>query len=118
MEQRAALNVEFRGSVQHQRRQLRWTSRQFRRFYYSCLRQYRKLKSARQRFSEHLLHLIPYIRQLEAESLVAYDFFGGVVDHYYHQWVALKVVLEAARLERDRNFSRRGELASVSATLE
>ena len=33
VEQRAALNLEFRGPLQHQRRQLRWTGRQFRRFF-------------------------------------------------------------------------------------
>ena len=118
VEQRAALGLEYRGSLQHQRRQLRWTSRQFRRLYCGCSRHYKELRLSRQRFSEHLLNLIPYISLLEADSLSSYDFFGGTVDHFFHQWVALRDVHEEARRARDRNFLSRGELASIRSALE
>ena len=102
---------------QHQRRQLRWTPRIFRRLFHSCSRQFNELLLARQRFSEHLLNLIPHISLLESDSLAAYDFFGGTIDHYRDQWQVRRDLHNEARRARDLNFRSRGEFASIRTAL-
>ena len=64
-----------------------------------------------------MLNLIPYISLLEADSLSSYVFLGGTVDHFLHQWVALRDVHEEARRARDRNFLSRGEFSFIRAAL-
>ena len=116
VEQHSSLGIPYRGSLQRQRRQARWTSRQFRRLFYSCARRYRDLRLLRQQFSEFLLPRIPQLYLLLSEALSSYDFFGGIIDHYLYQAESLREALGVARRARDGNFASRGVVASLDLT--